>query len=175
MEKKAAEGPQRPRFPLHAAVLEEDRETFDILIEIAAHPERIGELKKGLPWHQHKTKKNDDDKDEDEAEEEPVNIDDRDDEGCTALSCAVRDAKIEYVDLLLKHGANFQQRNDAGVTPLQEAVNGGDISCIRSLCNVGGNQCPVICPLLTSQPQPMLTCETHTRAPRRCGRRYQTD
>jgi ankyrin repeat protein len=49
-------------------------------------------------------------------------VDSVDKNGDTALHFAARRSKLSFIDFLLKHGAKLDQRNQAGCTPLLEAI-----------------------------------------------------
>ena len=57
------------------------------------------------------------------------------------LNCIVcSENDVEIIDLLLKHGANVNEKNEAGETPLMAAVEGGVVERIEYLISTGADK-----------------------------------
>lgn len=71
--------------------------------------------------------------------EEGINVDFKNDLGCTALMLAADNGKLEAVKLLVKHKADINARNNDGDTPLIRAANNGHFDVVRFLVEKGAD------------------------------------
>lgn len=68
-----------------------------------------------------------------------ADVDAEDLAGLTALHCAVRDARLETVRLLLNLRSNVDARNKLGRTPLFEAVSTGCVAMVQALATAAAD------------------------------------
>ncbi len=71
--------------------------------------------------------------------EEGANIDGRNEEGLTALICAINGGQHAAVQLLIKKGASVAARDSKGKTPLYRGTEVGDLRLISMLLQYGAN------------------------------------
>ena len=82
---------------------------------------------------------------------QPISVDECDSVGHTALMWAAYQGDVLSVDLLLKHGANFNLQDDSGLLPLHWAIVHGNKVCIHLLFEKGpkihtkDNEGPLVC------------------------------
>ncbi|XP_062514434.1 uncharacterized protein LOC134190038 isoform X2 [Corticium candelabrum] len=62
-----------------------------------------------------------------------TDIDERDDDGCTALHTAARFSGFDAVQLLLQHGASSKVFDKKGVAPVHVAARRGNLSALQAL------------------------------------------
>ena len=69
-----------------------------------------------------------------------VDFNDSDPQGNTPLNFAVQVGNLEFVKLLILHGADFNKPNNQGNTPLHYAFSYGFLDIFDTLIEAGANQ-----------------------------------
>lgn len=68
-----------------------------------------------------------------------LKINERDNEGCTALICAAETGREDIMRALIQKGADLNVRNKVGMTAMNVAAEKGFIECVRVLLIAGAN------------------------------------
>lgn len=66
-----------------------------------------------------------------------IDVDEKDERGCSPLMVAVENRKVEVVRCLIENGADINCRNKYGWTPLHKAANLGSFESVRLLIDTG--------------------------------------
>lgn len=128
----------RARLPLHFAVARGSKRLYDLFVRMGADQRQRGRQgltvlhlaalrptwRDALPFFQR-------------ALAAGVGINDRDEDGYTALHFAVYHGRSETVAWLLDHGANFRARTNVGTTPLRHAIRWRRERAARQLLEAG--------------------------------------